>query len=92
MFERHDGHPLLFIFAMQDNRHIICASVQRCLIHRCVQVEPFGAFHFEMHTVEFRDNVLTFQPGELLPASSSNSQSLGHGFRSFEFAAFAFIA
>ena len=76
---------------MQNNRHVIGASVQRCLLHRCVQVESFGALHFEMHAVQFGDDVLTFQPRELLPASGSNSQSIGHGFRGFEFAAFAFI-
>ena len=67
------------------------ASSVACSI-AAYRLSLFGAFHFEMHTVEFRDNVLTFQPGELLPASSSNSQGLGYGFRGFEFAAFALIA
>jgi hypothetical protein len=33
-----------------------------------------------MHTVEIGDDVLAFQPRELLPTSSSNPQSLVDGF------------
>lgn len=77
---------------MQDNRHVIRASVQHCLLHRGIQIEPLRAFHFKMHAIQIGDDVLTFQPGELLPASSSNPQSFSHGFCGFELAAFAFIA
>ena len=90
--EWNDRDPLLFIFSMQDDGHIVRACVKRCLFHRCVQIQPLRAFHFEMHTRQIRDDVFAFQPRELLPASSSNSQSFGDRFRGFEFAAFAFIA
>lgn len=92
MIEWHYCHPLLLVFAMQHNRHVVCASVQRRLLYRGIQIEPLCAFHFEMHAVQISNNVLTFQPRELLPTSSSNSQSFGYGIRGFEFAAFAFIA
>jgi len=68
------------IFAMQHYRHVICPGVERCLIHRLVDTQSFRSFNFKMHTVEIRDDVFTFQPGELLPTSSSNPQSFVDGF------------
>ena len=68
------------IFAMQHDRHVIRPGVERCLIHRLVDAQSLSSLNFKMHTVEIGDDVLAFQPRELLPTSSSNSQSFVDGF------------
>ena len=68
------------ILAMQHDRHVIHARVHRCLIHRFVNAQSLSSLNLKMHTVEIGDDVLAFQPRELLPTSSSNPQSFVDGF------------